>query len=73
MLGFDIPVNVFGGRLRINHHGMIVVNSNARIGSYCDIHQGVNIGMQGMYDDNSPTIGDNVWIGLGAKIFGRTP
>lgn len=43
-LGFVIPPNVFGGGLRINHFGNIVVNSEAKIGEWCDIHQGVNIG-----------------------------
>lgn len=70
-LGFDIPINVFDGGLRINHYGLIVVNEHARIGKYCDIHQGVNIGQQGDKEDDVPTIGDNVWIGPGAKIFGR--
>ena len=70
-LGFDIPVNVFEGGLRINHYGLIVVNEHARIGKYCDIHQGVNIGQQGECDCDVPIIGDNVWIGPGAKIFGR--
>ena len=69
-LGFDIPVNVFGPGLRINHFGLIVVNSNAKIGANCDIHQGVNIGQNhGQYD--VPTIGDHVWIGPGAKLFGK--
>ena len=40
LLGFDIPINTFDAGLRINHYGMIVVNSCARIGKYCDIHQG---------------------------------
>lgn len=66
-LGFSIPCNVFGG-LRINHYGLVVVNPAARIGDYCDVHQGVNIGVN--TDGKAPTIGDNVWIGPGAKIFG---
>lgn len=70
-LGFDIPVNVFDAGLRINHYGLIVVNENARIGKYCDIHQGVNIGMSGESQDDVPTLGDNVWIGPGAKLFGK--
>lgn len=70
-LGFDIPVNVFDAGLRINHYGLIVVNEHARIGKYCDIHQGVNIGMSGDNQDDVPIIGDNVWIGPGAKLFGR--
>ncbi|MCM3118458.1 serine acetyltransferase [Neobacillus sp. MER 74] len=69
-LGFSIPINVFGPGLRINHYGLIVVNDDARIGANCDIHQGVNIG-QNRYKGDVPTIGDNVWIGPGAKIFGK--
>ena len=68
-LGFDIPANVFGG-LRINHYGLIVVNPNAKIGEWCDVHQGVNIG-QNIEEGSVPTIGNNVWIGPGAKIFGK--
>lgn len=70
-MGWDIPINTFGPGLKINHYGLIVVNANARIGAFCDIHQGVNIGQHGMSQDDVPTIGDNVWIGPGAKIFGR--
>lgn len=70
-LGFEVPINVFDGGLRINHIGYLVVNPYARIGKYCDIHQGVNIGQQGMHRDDVPTLGDNVWIGPGAKLFGK--
>ena len=66
-LGFDIPCNVFSGGLRINHFGYIVVNPKAKIGEFCDIHQGVNIGET---DTGAPSIGDNCWIGPGAKLFG---
>lgn len=71
LLGFDIPINVFGGGLRINHHGYIVVSKYAKIGKYCNIHQGVNIGQQGPNKEDCPTIGDNVFISPGAKLFGR--
>ena len=67
-LGLQIPINVFDEGLRINHFGLIVVNSNARIGKFCDIHQGVNIGAN--TDGGTPCIGDNCWIGPGVKIFG---
>jgi len=73
-LGFDIPANVFGPGLRINHFGNIVVNDSARVGMWCDIHQGVNIGSNHSKDDNKnlvPKIGSNVWIGPGSKIFGK--
>lgn len=67
-LGYSIPCNVFGPGLRINHYGYLVVNPKAKIGSFCDIHQGVNIGIG--IDGGVPVIGDHVWIGPGAKLFG---
>ena len=63
--------------MRINHHGLLIVNANARIGKWCDIHQGVNIGENGYIDDNGnavsgvPVIGNYCFIGPGAKIFGK--
>ncbi len=66
--GFTIPFNAFKEGLSIAHRGTIVVNSKARIGKNCRIHADVNIGeAKGGY----PTIGDNVYIGPGAKIFGN--
>ena len=67
-LGFDVPCNVFDYGLRINHFGLLIVNPNCRIGKFCDIHQGVNIGTS--FDGGCPTLGDNCWIGPGAKLFG---
>lgn len=75
-LGFSIPPNVFDHGLCIVHYGNIVVNTNARIGKNCRIHVGVNIGGQaGFYAPEiaktlCPVIGDNCYIGPGAKIFG---
>lgn len=69
-LGFSIPCNCFGRGLKINHYGLIVVHPLARIGDWCDIHQGVNIG-QNIEKDSVPVIGNNVWIGPGVKLFGK--
>jgi serine O-acetyltransferase len=69
-LGFDIPCNVFGPGLSIAHYGSIVVNGAARIGANCRIHSGVNIGTKAGHTFLAPKIGDNVYIGPGAKIFG---
>lgn len=68
-LGFSIPCNVFGPGLRINHYGLIVVSAKAKIGAWCDIHQGVNIG-EGI-DHKAPILGENVWIGPGSKLYGN--
>ncbi len=69
-LGFDIPPNVFGKGLNIHHYGCIVVNPKAKFGDYCNLQQCVNIG-QNYGANNVPVIGDNVYIGPGAKIFGK--
>ncbi|MBO7467834.1 MAG: hypothetical protein J6T94_09165 [Bacteroidaceae bacterium] len=75
-LGFSISANCFGPGLRINHFGLLIVNSQCHIGKWCDIHQGVNLGdngevVGGKYISAVPTIGDFCFIGPGAKIFGK--
>ena len=75
-LGFLIPLNVFGPGLRIVHCGTIIVNSNARIGANCELHnlvhiaQNLHIARKGAESDRAPTIGDNVFIGPGARLLG---
>lgn len=64
-LGFSVPRNVFGPGLAIVHPGTVVVNPGAQVGEYCRIHQDVTIG------ESSSVLGDRVWIGPGAKIFGN--
>lgn len=68
-LGFSIPINVFGPGLSIAHYGTIVVNGATRVGANCRIHAGVNIGASAG-QKVAPIIGDNVYIGPGAIIFG---
>jgi serine O-acetyltransferase len=70
LLGFTIPENVFGPGLSIAHRGTIVVNDHCRIGANCRIHVCVNIGAA--IDDGraAPRIGDNCYIGPGAKLYG---
>jgi serine O-acetyltransferase len=69
ILGFSIPLNVFGPGLSIAHYGTIVVHSQARIGKNCRIHANVNIGGGG-WSHEAPQIGDNVYIGPGTVIYG---
>ncbi len=69
-LGFSISPNTFGPGLSIAHRGTIVVNGGARIGANCRIHVDVNIGTEAGKSDAAPRIGDNCYIGPGAKIFG---
>lgn len=69
-LGFSISPNTFGPGLSIAHRGTIVVNGGARIGANCRLHVGVNIGTEAGKSDSAPRIGDNCYIGPGAKVFG---
>ena len=71
LLGYSIPLNVFGPGLAIPHRGDIVVNDYAKVGRNCRIHVGTNIGTQIGTLDEVPVIGDNCYIGPGAKLYGR--
>ncbi|HEV6966452.1 serine acetyltransferase [Roseateles sp.] len=69
-LNFEIPPFVFGAGLSIAHRGPIIVNPSAKIGENCRIHSGVNIGTAAGTQNSAPEIGDNCYIGPGAKLFG---
>lgn len=61
-----------GGGIRFAHYSCIVINGNAEIGSNCLIYQGVTIGSsRGVHHSGVPKIGNNVFIGPGAKIIGN--
>lgn len=67
--GITIPRNVCGIGLTLYHYGSIVLNQSVRIGDNCCIMNNVNIGAnQG--SPKAPQIGNNVYIGPGAVIFG---
>lgn len=68
--GFTIPLNTFDSGLSIAHSGTIVVNGASRIGKNCRIHVCVNIGTAKGCGGAAPRIGNNVYIGPGAKIYG---
>ena len=66
---FGIEVSLFaevGPGLKIEHHGTIFVNGQARIGKRCTLCQGVTIGEY----KGAPTLGDFVFVGPGAKVIG---
>lgn len=69
-LGFSIPANVFGPGLSIAHAGTIVVNAAARVGANCRLHVCVVIGTAAGSSADAPVIGDNCYIGPGAKLSG---
>lgn len=67
-LGYQIPANTIGNGLKIYHWGPIIINEKARIGKNCTLYPGVTVGAT---HKGVPTIGDNCYLGLGAKIFGN--
>lgn len=72
-LGISIPINTFGPGLKIYHSQGIIVHRDARIGRNCSLH-GLNcIGNNGkeIVGRNTPTIGENCDIGVGASIIGN--
>ena len=69
-LNFSIPLNVFGPGLSIAHYGTIVINSNSKIGKNCRIQECTTIGSTNG-STSAPILGNNVFIGSGAKIIGN--
>lgn len=68
--GYSIPLNVCGKGLSLAHLGTVVISAGAKIGEYCRIHVDVNIGTAAGEKTAAPQIGNNVYIGPGAKLFG---
>ena len=61
-----------GGGLYLGHPHCITINPSARIGQNVNIHKGVTIGQENRGARKGvPTIGNNVWIGINATIFGN--
>jgi serine O-acetyltransferase len=73
MWGIQLPRHAkIGPGLYIGHFGGIVVSPHAVLGANCTLMQDVTIGVSGR-DANCgvPQIGSDVFIGPGAKLFGR--
>jgi serine O-acetyltransferase len=55
-------------------HGQVVIDGDVRIGRGCVINPWVTIGLSGSrrwgFDQRGPNIGDDVYIGTGAKVLG---
>jgi len=71
--GIQIPKSAqIGEGFYIGHYGGITIASDAVIGKNVNISQLVTIGESGQGEKaGAPTIGDNVYIGAGAKIIGK--
>ena len=69
-IGFDIDTKNIGQGLLIYHIGATVINSSSIIGENCILHGNNCIGNKGPAGSPCPVIGNNVEIGVGAKIIG---
>ena len=69
-LGWSVEPNTFGPGMCIVHYGTVVVNPNSRIGANARLQAGVNIGSNAG-ENEAPQIGDYVYFGPGAKVFGN--
>lgn len=70
-LGLEIETGNIGKGLMIYHYaGGIVINGNSIIGENCHLHGNCCIGNAGPNDLRCPIIGNNVMLGVGAKIIG---
>lgn len=66
--GLDLSGTPIGPGLFISH-GQGTILSAESIGANCQVHQGVTVGWD-YRGDRRPIIGDDVFIGAGAKILG---
>jgi serine O-acetyltransferase len=71
--GIEIQYSArIGSGLYIGHFGGITISGEAVIGSLCNISQNVTIGASGQGEKRGvPTIGNNVYIAAGARLFGK--
>lgn len=70
--GIEIhPAAVIGKGLFIDHGMGVVIGETAVIGDNCTIYQGVTLGGTGKNTGKRhPTLGNNVFVGSGAKVLG---
>ena len=67
-IAIPLPVKI-GGGLLMPHNGPVVINLNAKIGKNCTLYPCTLIG--GQRGKGVPIVGDNVFIGHGAKVIGN--
>lgn len=68
--GFTIGDGVLGEGVTFYHRGNILINPAAKIGPGCKFHGDCCIGVARTDDAKAPVLGENVDIGIGAKILG---
>lgn len=69
-LGIEMWENTFESGIMIYHAGNIVINGDSKIGKDCKLHGSNCIGNNGKTLE-APIIGNNVRLGVGAKVIGN--
>jgi serine O-acetyltransferase len=71
--GFDISYRTqIGKGFYIGHFGGVVIHGDTIIGDNCNISQGITFGVNNYGATKGvPTIGNNVFVGPGACVFGN--
>jgi serine O-acetyltransferase len=70
--GIELPCEVeIGENFVIDHFGGIVISGYAKFGDNCRLRTGVVVGLQRVDEPGAPVIGNDVDIGVGAKILGH--
>lgn len=71
--GIDISYRTkMGVAIYIGHFGGIVIHGDAEIGDYCNLSQGITIGISNYGEKKGvPTIGHHVFLGPGSCVFGN--
>lgn len=71
MTAISLPHSVSIGKgLYVGHFGPIILHSDVVIGEDFSIGPGVVVGTRGLGSKGAPKIGNNVYIGVGAKVLG---
>lgn len=65
------PGTDIGPGLYIGHTGVIMLHADVKAGANLSIGHAVTIGTRGLGSKGTPVLGDNVYIGVGAKIIGN--
>ena len=72
LFGISLPGGAkIGKGLYIGHFGGMIVHYQVEMGENCSIGPGVVIGTKGVGNQGVPKIGNNVYIGVGAKVLGN--
>jgi len=71
MTGISLPASArIGKGFYVGHFGGIILHSDVQIGENCSVGPGVVIGTRGGGRPGVPILGNNVYVGVGAKVLG---